>query len=137
MTAERRMFETAAGSAKKQGTTWGHSSFNEESSGPDGIISGRSGYVDSSGANVDRHYVIGRDGQRRYIDKKESKLNGPAPSFNYGPMPGAGGFGAGNGDGDDFLSGRSGFGSLPGFGNIPGFGNFPGFGGAGRMGGRV
>lgn len=122
-TVERKVIKNPDGSTTHmESSSWGHSTFNQEAADTDGIISGRSGYVDSTGVNLDRHYTVDRNGQRRYIDAKDSKLKGPRPTFtmpNFGP-----------GADDDFLAGRSGFGSLPGFGNVPGFGgNAPGFGG--------
>lgn len=122
---ERRVVKNPDGSTTHmESSSWGHSTFNQEAADTDGFISGRSGYVDNTGVKYDRHYTVDRNGQRHFIDPKDSKLKGPAPTF---PMP-QGGFGAGSGD--DFLSGRSGFGNLPSFGNLPGFGgNAPGFGG--------
>nr|ACB70308.1 putative secreted glycine-rich salivary protein [Ornithodoros coriaceus] len=113
-TVQRRVIKNPDGSTTMT-ESWGHSSFNQESSDNDGIISGRSGYSDTAGNNYDTHYEIGPDGRMKVVDPKESKLKGTDDITGR-----IGGFGGGVGGG---------FGT-PGFGNLPGF-NGGGFGGAG------
>uniref|UniRef100_A0A4D5S3Z3 Putative conserved secreted protein n=1 Tax=Ixodes scapularis TaxID=6945 RepID=A0A4D5S3Z3_IXOSC len=127
---ERRTIKNPDGSTTlMESSSWGDSHFNQENN-DDGIITGRMGYVDSAGTSIERHYEAGRDGKRRFIDAKDSKLKGPPPSFNFGPMPNPTDFGVGLYD--DFLAGRSGFGNLRGFRCLTAFGDLPGFGAAAR-----
>uniref|UniRef100_A0A090X7X1 Putative secreted salivary gland peptide n=1 Tax=Ixodes ricinus TaxID=34613 RepID=A0A090X7X1_IXORI len=92
-------------------------------------------YVDSAGTNIDRHYEVGRDGKRRFIDAKDSKLKGPPPSFNFGPMPVTRPTSAPDRTMTSSLAGPASE-ICPASATVPGFGNLPGFGGAARRGGR-
>ncbi|XP_050027472.1 uncharacterized protein [Dermacentor andersoni] len=50
-----------------QGNSYSVSSFHHESFGPDGVVTGRSGYKDSSGKSRFTHYQVGKDGRRKFI----------------------------------------------------------------------
>lgn len=50
-----------------QGQSYSVSTYHHESFGPDGIITGRSGYKDSSGKSRFTQYHVGKDGRRKFI----------------------------------------------------------------------
>lgn len=50
-----------------QGQSYSVSSYHHESFGPDGIITGRSGYKDSSGKSRFTQYHVDKDGRRKFI----------------------------------------------------------------------
>ncbi|XP_037578562.1 uncharacterized protein LOC119461354 [Dermacentor silvarum] len=82
-----------------QGNSYSVSSFHHESFGPDGVVTGRSGYKDSSGKSRFTQYQVGKDGRRKFIrDDPEGDIESrsllPDPSkigFNFpGGFPGFG-----------------------------------------------
>ncbi|KAH6928728.1 hypothetical protein HPB50_018854 [Hyalomma asiaticum] len=82
-----------------QGNSYSVSSFHHESFGPDGVVTGRSGYKDSTGKSRFTHYQVDKDGKRKFIrDDPEGDIESrsllPDPSkVGFGFPAGFPGFG--------------------------------------------
>ncbi|XP_070394784.1 uncharacterized protein [Dermacentor albipictus] len=80
-----------------QGNSYSVSSFHHESFGPDGVVTGRSGYKDSSGKSRFTHYQVDKDGRRKFIRddpegdiESRSLLPDPSKTGFPGGFPGFG-----------------------------------------------